>query len=210
MRFVRTALVAVLGAGFAATASASPITYTFSGILDPNSITCILCNGTDNTALGQQFSLVITSDTTAVADGGPGFFRVNNVNGAFTDGGFSATLTNVTIVVNSNTSGGGQEGVNFFNAAFNNGLGFDNNPALAGYQLATAIGPLTGTLGNLTPTNGVGNFSTTGTSFVHLEQNVDDSLTFTATTPSPVPEPATLTLLGLGLAVTARRRRQSR
>ena len=209
--FTRIALVASIALGLARTAGASPITYTFSGSLDANSFSCIMCNGSDNTTLGSSFNLVFTSDTSAVVDGGGGFWRVNNISGTFTDGSFSATLTNVTIVVNSNTMGGGAESVNFFNSSFSNGLGFNNNSSLAGYQLKTSIGPLTDG-GNLSPTGagGTGTFSTTGTSFVHLDQNSANSLTFTAaTTAAPVPEPATLTLVSLGLvaAATCRRRK---
>jgi len=137
-----------------------------------------------------------------------GVWDVFNASGAFSDGGFNATLTGITLVVNSNTGGIGAESVNIFSFASGtgDGLGFENNPALAGYGLVTPVGPLLGLSGNLTPTNGTGNFPTTGTTSVHLEQDVDNFLTFQATT---VPEPATLTLVGLGLLAATRRRRKS-
>jgi hypothetical protein len=162
-----------------------------------------VCTGSDTTTFSGAFTFVVTADTTAVDTSGAPFYRLNNVDGIFTQGSFTATFTGVTVESNADPA---FENIDFYNAAFDNGLGM-SDPALSGYKLLTSIGPITVTSSSacppscLTPTfpPGGGGFETTAGDNVTFASN--DSLTFTAAvTGVPVPEPATLALLGLGLA----------
>jgi hypothetical protein len=188
---LRTMLAAAVGLGLAASATASPITYTFSG--NAGGYACVVCSGSDNTAFSGPFTLVVAADTTAVDATGNPYFRLNSVDGTFTAGSFSATLTGITLVANADPL---FENIDFYNSAFNNGLGF-TDPALSGYNLLSSIGPITALVANLTPTFLGGFFTTTTGEQVYLTS--DGSLTFIAA--APVPEPATLALVLVGLGV---------
>jgi hypothetical protein len=191
IRLLRTAVVvAAIGLGTSASASAAPITYTFSGTVD--GFTCVACTGSDNTPLpGGAFTFVVTGDTTAINNSDP-FFTLHNLDGTFTQGLFSATLTGVTVESNDSL-----DLINFYNSSFLNGLGM-SNPALSGYQLSTSIGPLNVTDPGAGPnsTFSGGFFTTTGTEQVQFTSS--DSLTFSSA--SAVPEPATISLVAIGLA----------
>jgi hypothetical protein len=183
----------VLSAGWA---HADAVTYTFSGT----------GAGTVNgTAWSGAFSVVLTGDTTGITSSPGPFFRLNGLGGTFTEGAVNATLAPTITIVSS--AGMGLDLINFFNATFNNGLGlFD--PALAGYDLATSIGPLGPASGaNLTPTFGGGTFAS---SDGPVEFTSDSTLTFTASTATTTPEPSTLLMLALalgGLALLGIKRR---
>ena len=188
---IRTILaLAAMSLCFAGSAYAVPVTYTFSGNAGG------YVNSVSDPFSG-AFTFVVNGDTTAINTSGAPFFKLSNVNGTFTRGSFSATLTGVTVESNANPA---FENIDFYNTTFLNGLGM-SDPALNGYNLSTSIGPITVTTLSpagsfLTPTFAGGGFTTTGSDTVFFTSN--DSLTFTASTAS-VPEPSAVLLLGLGL-----------
>jgi hypothetical protein len=188
---LRTTIGAALGLALAGSANAASITYAFSG--SAGGYACVACSGSDNTPFSGDFSLVVAADTTAVDTTGNPYFRLDSVDGTFTDGSFSATLTGVTLVANADPL---FENIDFYNNTFDNGLGF-TDPALSGYNLLSPIGPITASVANLTPTFLGGFFTTTTGEQVYLTS--DQSLTFTATTPVPEPAAFGLVLGGLGI-----------
>jgi PEP-CTERM motif len=167
-------------------AKADQFDYTFSG----NG------SGTVNgvTFTNQNFTFVLAGDTSAIDSSGAPYYRLYDVGGTFTEGGSTENLVaTIEIVGNAQypsppTTLGA---IDFFNATFDNGLGLVAT-ALNGYNLSTAIGPLTG---DLSPTLGGGSFATTTGS---VSITADNSLTFTAG-PVPSPEPGTIGLLAIGL-----------
>jgi hypothetical protein len=176
-------------------AFASTLTYTFTG---NGSGSVIGLFGSDFT--NSNFTLTFWENPSDVVSGGPGYYRLNDVTGLFQEGWYLLPISDVTIVVNANSSGGEWGSVNFFNGAFNNGLGFSNSSELVGYSLASNIGPVWGSAGNLTPTLGGGTFSAGW--FDDIEFTSENSLSFDVSG-SAVPEPATLMLLFTGFALGA-------
>jgi hypothetical protein len=198
--FLRRMLAsAAIGLACVGNAYATPATYTFLGTA---SFTLTDAAGVIGTFDDTDFTIVLTGDTSAIDGSGVPYFRLNNIGGTFSEGNFSATFTpTVTIVVNSDSA---FEDVDFFNAAFDNGLGFENHPMLLGYNLATSIGPLTvpssgAPTGFLTPTFNGGTFALQGGGTVQFTAN--SALTFIADIPgTEIPEPKTLALVGVALA----------
>jgi hypothetical protein len=187
---------AMLVALAVAPAHAAPITYTFSGDASGD----ITGAGAPGVFTSQFFTLVFNSNTSLVNLSGSPYYTDSSITGTFTLGAFSSTLT---ATVESNSS---LDNIDFYDATFTNGLGLADL-GLSGYQLLTAIGPLSNSdpSSYLTPTLAAGTF-TLGNSDV-LQFTGDSSLTFKAT----VPEPLTVSLFGAGLAGLAavRRRRKS-
>src|SRR5271170_3466181 len=107
-----------MGLGMAGPAHALPVTYTFSG--DADGTVCTVCDGSDNTPFLGPFTFVVTADTTTVDTTGAPYYRLNDVDGLFTQGSFSATFTGVTIVANADPA---FENIDFYNSTFDNGLG---------------------------------------------------------------------------------------
>jgi len=187
---------AMLVALAVAPAYAAPITYTFSGDASGD----ITGSVSPGVFTNQFFTLVFNSNTSLVDLSDSPYDKDANITGTFTLGAFSSTLT---ATVESNYA---LTNIDFYNAAFTNGLGL-SDPGLSSYQLLTAIGPLSNSDPSsfLTPTLG-GTTFTLGNSDL-LQFTGDSSLTFKAT----VPEPLTVSLFGAGLAGVAavRRRRKS-
>ena len=205
---------AVVGLALAAPAHAVPATYTFSGMA---SGILFDATGAPSDFTDQLFTIVLSADTADITGDTPddGFYRIANFGGSFSEGAFNDTLSPfVTVVVNANASGTPPyEDVNFFNATFDNGLGFDLVSALAGYNLSTSIGPLTVPSApypgaNLTPTFAGGTFALESGGAVEFTGNT--SLTFTADVAGAVPEPAPVMLLAAGFAALALARRMAR
>lgn len=188
-----TAALLLLSSGVA---FADTLDYTFTGVASGT-----ITGTTNSTFSSTSFTLTSVANTDQVADAGGGYYDLYGVTGTFTEGAYTATLADVNIVVNDNS---GFENVNFYNAAFNNGLGLQNNPALLGYMLVTPVSTGAATGGDLETTFNGGSFlATDGDS---IQFTGVDSLAFTVNGPSPAPEPSTWVLLGTGLfgAVTAR------
>lgn len=201
--FMKTAILVAVLLLSAGTMSASTLVYTFSGTASGT----ITSGKTSTTFTNQAFSVSFTENTSAIT-GSAGFFLYNPASaGAFTEGSYSATLTNAIIETNGNgnTGSGAYETANLFNTAFDNGVTLDSDPALLGYALNTTVdsGLVTNSL-DLAPTlNGVGDGFTTSTGDV-VEFTGLTALDFAVTVPPPstsaVPEPSTLALLTAGLS----------
>jgi hypothetical protein len=191
----------------AAVAHADTLTYTFSGNAS-DVVTFLGFIPIDNP--NANFTLTFTEDSASVVNAGSGYYRLNDVSGVFSTGFVTTTLSDVTIVVNSNP---GFENVDFYNAAFDNGMGLANNSALLGYALASNVstGLVGSSSGNLTPTPPLGSFSANGDFITSVEFTGDNSLDFTVTGATPEPSSLLLLLSGLcGGAATLGRRLRAR
>jgi hypothetical protein len=207
---LRVALAtAVVGLALAATAKAVPITYTFSGTA---SGALFDATGAETDFTDQLFSIVLSADTSDILPDDP-FYRIFNLGGSFTEGAFNATLSpGVAIVVNNDPA---FDRVNFFNASFENGLGFSGHPGLTGYDLSTSVGPLTvpdavnAPAGFLNPTFNGGAFALENGGSLEFTGNT--SLTFTADVRgNAIPEPMPLAMLAAGFVALAFARRAGR
>jgi hypothetical protein len=191
-----TFAIAVLGFAAAMPAHAIPATYTFTGTA---SGILFDATGIETDFTDALFTIVLDGDTGAIVDNAP-YFYLFGLGGSFEEGTFTATLApGVALAVNGDPA---FERINFFNATFDNGLGFGGHPGLAAYDLATSIGPLTVPSANApggypNDTLGAGIFALEGGGV--LQFTGSSSLTFTARV-QRVPEPATPALVLLGLA----------
>jgi hypothetical protein len=188
----RAVLVAALSCMLPlAAAHATPMDYTFAGT----------GGGTiDGTAFTGAFTFVFVGNTTNIVPFGTEW-QLPNVGGTFTEGGTAYTLDPISFGIIANPDPAFPR-VGFFNNDISNGLVINNN-AFAGYNLATALGPITAPNPSdpssiLLPILG----GTTGFSLNGGADKViltaDSSLTFTAAPPSAVPEPSTVALLAAG------------
>jgi hypothetical protein len=185
-RLILGALAAVtVSLACGAPARAGEVTYTFTGV----------GNGTlDGTAWSGDFTFVFTANTSNITSGGvpPEFFQ-RNIGGTVSEGSFSATLNSDNTLADNNDPSFPRFG--FFNSTFDNG-GTIQNAAFATYQLATAIGPITGTGSNLLPTLNTDDHGFDTVDGHNFELLGITSLTVTAS----VPEPSSLVLAAIGLA----------
>jgi hypothetical protein len=146
-------------------------------------------------------TLTFVGDTSSVTNPSSGIFRNPVGTATVTIGGTTATLTApVDVFVNQTDDTAGIE-------TFARILTIQNS-ALAGYDLTTSIGPLTGTAGGDLNNN----FGTSGGSLNIT--SFEGTGTFQATVSTAVPEPASLLLMGLGItgmaAATCLRRAPAR
>lgn len=189
--FQLTLVAAVVAVGAPVLASASPITYTetdtVSGSLDGITFT------------DASILLTMNNDTTSIV-GAPGFFYNVGTATVSINGGAPLNFSN-TMEVFSNQ---GTKAVGFEQYGFLDVLD-DVAAPFATYDLATSIGPTTGT-----PLLNPGySFATSGGAFIITSAG---DPTFSATTGATVPEPGSLGLLAMGLlslaAVYGYRRRR--
>jgi hypothetical protein len=189
----RAALLAALSCMLPlAAAHATPMDYTFTGT-GGGTINGVAFTGT--------FTFVFDGNTANVMPFGTEW-QLPNAGGTFTEGGTTYTLDPISfgIIVNPDPL---TPRVGFFNNNLTNGLVMNNN-AIAGYNLATPLGPITAPNPSdpssflLPILGGSTGFLLDGGSD-RLILTSDTSLTFTAAPPSSVPEPSTLALLAAGI-----------
>jgi hypothetical protein len=167
----------------ASPALAIPITYTMTDTATGS------LNGVGFT--DESILLKMINDTTNITDG-PGFFANNGTATVSVNGSAPVTFTD-TIRVSSAPIPSPQTGVQFEDMPAGPTILANVSSAFAGYDLATAIGPITGSPG----LNPGFSYPTTGGPFIL--DSVGSAVVFTATTATAVPEPGSLVLLGTGL-----------
>ena len=210
-RIVVAALTMSAVLGWAAPTQAAPITYTTesiaSGTLGATPFTNVLV------------TVELTADTSGVIEPVPGIF-VNQgtatvtIDGlgtaAFNDpNGYAAVFFPQSVLPNCPCFAFFDDAANF--PASGTAIFGLADAGLAGFDLQSAFGPLTGT-GIGLATNPDGSpvaFSTTAGNLLLTDGGDPVTLTVTVA-PTAVPEPASLSLLAVGAlgAITARRRRQ--
>ena len=194
--------------GWAAPTQAAPITYTETSMASGT------LGGTPFT--NALVTVELTADTSGVIEPVPGVFVNQGTATVMIDGLGTATFNDPNGYAAVFFSNG--PGVAFFDDAAHfpsSGTAIFGllDASLAGYDLQSAFGPVTGTgTGLATEPNGSPvAFSTTAGNLLLTDGG--DPVTLTVTVgpvPTAVPEPASLSLLAVGAlgAMTARRRRQ--
>jgi hypothetical protein len=201
----RTAsLVAIALASLASPALAAPITYTETVVASGS------LGGTPFTNALVTFTQ--TADTAAITTVSPGLLEVQDITSTVSVAGVGAgAFAGPTVTF-----------VNQASIAANAGLAVDTvssngpiilnafNPALAAYNLATSIGPVSGPLPTYAPGTA---FATFAGDFVINVNGISGNSTFQATLVAAVPEPSSLVMAGAaalaGLGYAWRRRRSA-
>jgi hypothetical protein len=185
---------------------ADTLDYTFSGVGAGT-----IGSGKTSTSFNGAFSISFVANTSEILPADPGYYLLPVTNGIFTEGGFTATITNAEIEVNGNpfVQGvpGSWETVFLFDPSFGS-IGISFAPDLLDYALSTPI-HVPGTNGTIGAFQSVSSFPTTGGGSVAFSGLT--SLDFDVTEPqssSPVPEPSTLALLSAGLSGAGMLRRR--
>jgi hypothetical protein len=197
--------------GWAAPTQAAPITYTETSIASGT------LGGTPFT--DALVTVELTADTSGVIEPAPGVFVNQGTATVTIDGlgtatfndpnGYAAVFFPQSVFPNCPCFAFFDDAAHFPSSG--TAIFVLGDASLAGYDLQSAFGPLTGTGGGLAtePNGSPVAFSTTaGTLFL---TDGGDPVTLTVTVnPVPVPEPASLSLFAVGAlgAITARRRRQ--
>lgn len=160
----------------------------------------ITLGDTTTTFTDQDFSLTYVEDTTSVVQGGGYDYDNPAGNGTFTEGSYTATITNANIAINGNgnTGVGAYYTVFLFNSDFGSSIGISDDSVLAGYGLVSPI--TTGSIlssstypsPNIAAYQDALGFTTSGGATVEFTSL--DSLDFTASVPTTgaVPEPSML------------------